>query len=193
MKDLKGTKTLTNLMAAFAGESQARNRYTYYSSIAKKEGFVEISNIFAETANHEKEHAKRLFKFLKESGTDVEITGSFPTVMSSTLDNLKASAAGENHEWVEMYPEFAKIAKEEGFPEIAVVFNNIAIAEKFHEARYKKHVERIEKNNVFTDENNTTWRCQNCGYTYEGKGAPEKCPACDHSKAHFARQCGAYK
>ena len=189
MKELKGTKTLNNLMAAFAGESQARNRYTYYTSIAKKEGYVEISKIFEETANHEKEHAKRLFKFLKESGVDVEITGTFPTVMSSTADNLKSSAEGENHEWSEMYPTFSKEAQDEGFSEIAAVFKSIAVAEKYHEERYKKFLDRIEKNSVFTDEASVTWKCQNCGYVHDGKGAPEKCPACAHPQAHFARLC----
>jgi len=187
MKDLKGTKTLTNLMAAFAGESQARNRYSYYSSIAKKEGFVEISKVFEETANHEKEHAKRLFKFLKDSGVDVEITGSFPTVMSNTLDNLKSAAAGENHEWAEMYPEFSKIAADEGLMEISTVFRNIAVAEKYHENRYNKLASYLETESMFVDTNEVTWRCNNCGFTHTGKKAPNKCPACDHPQAHFHR------
>lgn len=187
MKDLKGTKTLTNLMAAFAGESQARNRYTYYASIAKKEGLVKMSKIFEETANHEKEHAKRLFKFLKESGVDVEITGSFPTVMDGTADNLKSAAAGESHEWNEMYPSFSKVAKEEGFPEIAAVFSSIARAEQYHEERYLKQLDLLKNNIVFSDQTTVTWRCENCGYIHEGKDAIKKCPACDHSQAHFAR------
>ncbi|MBL6991883.1 MAG: rubrerythrin family protein [Bacteriovoracaceae bacterium] len=188
MDDLKNTKTLTNLMAAFAGESQARNRYTYYSSIAKKEGLIEISNIFAETANHEKEHAKRLFKFLKESGAEVEITGSFPTVLSDTASNLKSAAAGENHEWTQMYPSFAEIAQSEGFNIIAAVFTSIARAEKYHEELYKKHLERIEKNTVFTDQQEVTWRCNNCGYVHDGTTAPHKCPACEHPQAYFSRR-----
>lgn len=187
MTKLKGTKTLENLMKAFAGESQARNRYTYYSSIAKKEGYVEISNIFAETANHEKEHAKRLFKFLKESETDVEITETFPTTMSSTLDNLKASAAGENHEWNEMYPTFSTVAKEEGLTDISNAFKNIAIAEKYHEERYKKLAVLIETNTVFTEKKVIDWKCQNCGFLHNGTSAPDKCPACDHLQAHFMR------
>ncbi len=187
MKELKGTKTLNNLMAAFAGESQARNRYTYYSSVAKKEGYAKISEIFIETANHEKEHAKRLFKFLKESGVDVEITGTFPTAMSTTLENLKASAGGENHEWTEMYPAFEKIAKEEGFNEIAIAFRNIAVAEKYHENRYNELASLISEDRIFSDSSDVTWRCNNCGFTHTGKGAPKKCPACDHSQAHFHR------
>jgi len=187
MKELKGTKTLVNLMTAFSGESQARNRYTYYSSIAKKEGFVEISKIFEETANHEKEHAKRMFKFLKDSGTDVETTGSFPTVISTTAENLKSAASGENHEWTELYPEFSKIAAEEGFPEISSAFKSIAISEKFHEERYKKLLERIESNTVFSESKSIKWKCQNCGYIHEGTDAPDKCPSCIHPKAHFER------
>ncbi|MCK5074609.1 MAG: rubrerythrin family protein [Bacteriovoracaceae bacterium] len=187
MNDLKETKTLKNLMSAFAGESQARNRYTYYSSIAKKEGFIEISRIFEETANHEKEHAKRLFKFLKDSGVDVEISGTFPTLMSSTENNLKASAVGENHEWAEMYPTFAKEAQDEGFSKIAAVFKSIAVAEKFHEERYKRILDRIEENKVFSADNAVKWQCQNCGYIHRGNNALEECPACAHPKAYFAR------
>ena len=185
MSNLKGTKTLRNLMEAFAGESQARNRYSYYSSIAKNEGYVEIANIFAETSDHEKEHAKRIFKFLKDSGQNVEITGSFPTVMGSTADNLKSAAQGENHEWKEMYPTFAKIAKEESLNEIAAVFSSIAVAEQYHERRYKKLLDRVQSSKVFKSDSSVTWKCQNCGFIHEGTGAPEKCPACAHAKAHF--------
>lgn len=181
---LKGTKTEKNLMAAFAGESQARNRYTYYVSKAKKEGFVQIADIFEETANQEKEHAKRLFKFM--DGGETEITGSFPFgVNESTSDNLAASAAGENHEWTEMYPGFAKIAREEGFEEIAVVFESIAVAEKQHEKRYNDLKANIDAGSVFKKDQTVVWRCRNCGYIYEAATAPEKCPACAHPQAHF--------
>ena len=171
-------------MAAFAGESQARNRYTYYVSKAKKEGFVQIADIFEETANQEKEHAKRLFKFM--DGGETEITGSFPFgVNESTSDNLAASAAGENHEWTEMYPGFAKIAREEGFEEIAVVFESIAVAEKQHEKRYNDLKANIDAGSVFKKDQTVVWRCRNCGYIYEAATAPEKCPACAHPQAHF--------
>lgn len=184
MPSLKGTQTEKNLLTAFAGESQARNRYTYFASKAKKEGFVQISNIFDETANQEKEHAKRFFKFLE--GGELEITGGFPAgVIGSTLDNLKASAAGEHHEHTEMYPAFAKVAREEGFEEISAVFTAVAVAEKQHEKRYNDLAANIEADRVFKREQKATWRCQNCGYLYEGTEAPEKCPACDHPKAHF--------
>jgi rubrerythrin len=184
---LKGTKTEKNLLTAFAGESQARNRYTYFASKAKKEGYVQISKIFEETAGHEKEHAKRLFKFLE--GGDVEITASFPAgIIGSTLENLKASAEGENHEYTEMYPEFAKIAREEGFPEIATVMESIAVAEAYHEERYKAFIANIEKDQVFAKDSKITWRCQNCGFTHTGTKAPGKCPACDHPQAHFEKK-----
>ena len=184
MPSLKGTQTEKNLLTAFAGESQARNRYTYFASKAKKEGFVQISNIFDETANQEKEHAKRFFKFLE--GGELEITGGFPAgVIGSTLDNLKASAAGEHHEHTEMYPAFAKVAREEGFEEISAVFTAVAVAEKQPEKRYNDLAANIEADRVFKREQKATWRCQNCGYLYEGTEAPEKCPACDHPKAHF--------
>ncbi len=181
---LKGTKTEKNLLAAFAGESQARNRYSYFASKAKKEGYVQISKVFEETANHEKEHAKRLFKFLE--GGDVEIVAAFPAgEIGSTLENLKASAEGENHEYTEMYPEFARIAREEGFPEIAAVMENIAVAESYHEERYNAFIENIEKDRVFVKESEIVWRCQNCGYNHKGTTAPVVCPACDHPQAHF--------
>lgn len=184
MPNLKGTQTEKNLLTAFAGESQARNRYTYFASRAKKDGFVQISEIFAETAAQEKEHAERLFKFLE--GGEVEITGSFPAgVIGTTLENLKAAASGEHYEWTEMYPDFAKTARNEGFSEIAVVFENIAIAEKQHEKRYLDLAENIEKNRVFEREEEVVWRCKNCGYIHRGKSAPKKCPACAHPQAYF--------
>ena len=184
MPNLKGTQTEKNLLTAFAGESQARNRYTYFASRAKKDGFVQISEIFAETAAQEKEHAERLFKFLE--GGEVEITGSFPAgVIGTTLENLKAAAGGEHYEWTEMYPDFAKTARNEGFSEIAVVFENIAIAEKQHEKRYLDLAENIEKNRVFEREEEVVWRCKNCGYIHRGKSAPKKCPACAHPQAYF--------
>ncbi len=182
--ELKGSKTATNLMAAFAGESQARNRYTYFASKARKDGFVQMSKIFEETANQEKEHAKRLFKLM--DGGDMEITGAFPFgTVGTTLENLKASAAGENHEWTEMYPGFAKIAREEGFNDIADVFEAIAVAEKQHEKRYLDLAKNIENNKVFTKDQPVVWRCQNCGYLHESTDAPDKCAACAHPKAHF--------
>lgn len=182
--DLKGTQTEKNLMAAFAGESQARNRYTYFASKAKKDGFVQISKIFTETAEQEKEHAKRLFKFM--TGGDTEITGSFPFgAVGSTSDNLKAAAGGENYEWTDMYPSFAEKARDEGFNDVADVFNAIAIAEKQHEKRYLALAKNIDEDTVFTKGESTIWCCQNCGYLHEGNGAPDVCAACAHPKAHF--------
>ena len=184
MAELRGTQTEKNLMAAFAGESQARNRYTYYASKAKKEGLVQISEIFTETANQEKEHAKRLFKLLE--GGEVEITGAFPAgTIDSTTDNLKAAAAGENYEHTEMYPGFAKIVEEEGFTEIATVFRAIAVAEKQHEKRYLDLAANIDADRVFKRDSQQVWQCRNCGYLFEGNAAPDICPACDHAKAHF--------
>ena len=184
---LKGTRTEKNILTAFAGESQARNRYTYFASKAKKEGYVQISKIFEETAGHEKEHAKRLFKFLE--GGDVEIVAAFPAgVIGTTLENLKASAEGENHEYTEMYPEFARIAREEGFSEVATVMENIAVAEAYHEERYKAFIENIENDHVFVKADEISWRCQNCGFTHKGTTAPVKCPACDHPQAHFEKK-----
>ena len=184
MASLKGTQTEKNLLTAFAGESQARNRYTYFASKAKKEGYVQIAAIFEETANQEKEHAKRLFKFLE--GGEVEITGSFPAgVIGTTLENLKASAAGENYEHSTMYPEFAKTAREEGFEEIACVFEAIAVAEKYHEERYKALAENIEAGKIFKKDQPVRWRCRNCGYIHEGTEPPEQCPACAHPKGYF--------
>ena len=184
MPELKGSKTEANLLTSFAGESQARNRYTYYASAAKKEGFQQISAVFEETANQEKEHAKRLFKFLE--GGEVEVSASFPAgVIGSTLENLKDAAAGEHHEHTEMYPGFAKIAREEGFKQIAAVFEAIAVAEKQHEKRYNDLAANIEAGTVFKREKKVVWRCRNCGYLHEGAEAPKVCPACDHPQAHF--------
>jgi rubrerythrin len=184
MGSLKGTQTEKNLLTAFAGESQARNRYSYFASQAKKDGYVQMQFIFEETANQEKEHAKRLFKFLE--GGEVEITAAFPAgVIGSTLENLKASAEGENYEHTEMYPEFAKTAEEEGFNEIAAVFRNIAVAEKQHEKRYNDLIANIENDRVFKRDEEVTWRCRNCGFIITGTEPPEECPACAHPKAHF--------
>ena len=184
MTSLKGTRTEKNILKAFAGESQARNRYTYYASQAKKDGYVQISNFFEETANHEKAHAKSLFKLLE--GGVVEITDSFSAgKIGTTAENLKDAAAGENHEWTTMYPEFADIAEEEGFPQIAVVMRSIAKAEKMHEARYLALLANIESEKVFKKDKPVQWKCNNCGYIYEGTEAPEMCPACAHPKAYF--------
>ncbi|HOO77944.1 MAG TPA: rubrerythrin family protein [bacterium] len=182
--DLKGSKTARNLMAAFAGESQARNRYTYFSAQARKEGFRQISEIFEETADQEREHAKRLFKFM--TGAEQEIAGSFPFgVIGDTLANLKEGAAGENYEWTEMYPGFAKVAREEGFNEIADAFSAIAVAEQQHEKRYLALASNIENCRVFKREEPVVWRCMNCGYLHAGTDAPQLCPACAHPRAHF--------
>jgi rubrerythrin len=184
MAALKGTQTEKNLLAAFAGESQARNRYTYFASKAKKEGYVQISDIFTETADQEKEHAKRLFKLLE--GGEIEITGAFPAgTIDSTTENLKASAAGENYEHTEMYPGFAKVAEEEGFSDIADIFRAIAVAEKQHEKRYLDLAANIDAGQVFKRDTQQVWRCRNCGYLFEGNEAPDVCPACDHPQAHF--------
>ena len=181
---LKGTKTEANLVTAFAGESQARNRYTYFAAKAKKEGYEQIAFIFEETANQEKEHAKRLFKFLE--GGEVEISGSFPAgCIRSTKENLLDAAAGENHEHTSMYPDYAKIAREEGFNEIANVFMAIAVAEKQHEKRYLNLAANIETGRVFKRDKKVVWRCRNCGYLHEGDEAPDQCPACAHPQAHF--------
>lgn len=181
---LQGTQTEQNLLKAFAGESQARNRYTYFASKAKKDGFVQISTIFEETATQEKEHAKRFFKFLE--GGEVEITASFPAGMvGTTAENLKASADGELCEWETLYPEFAKIARAEGFEAVAIAFEMIAVAEKQHEARYRGLLANIENGTVFTKPEKVVWRCRNCGYTHEGESALKVCPACQHPQAHF--------
>ncbi|HJD96533.1 rubrerythrin [Mailhella massiliensis] len=184
MKSLKGTQTEKNILTAFAGESQARNRYTYFASQAKKDGYVEMQKAFEEIANQEKEHAKRLFKFLE--GGNVEITASFPAgVIGATLDNLKAAAAGENEEHSDMYPSFAKVADEEGFPVIAAVMRNIAVAEQHHEQRFLAFAAAIEAGTVFKSDKPRVWRCQNCGYVHEGLEAPESCPACAHPREYF--------
>lgn len=184
LANLKGSITEKNILGAFAGESQARNRYTYFASQAKKDGFEQIAAIFEETASQEKEHAKRLFKLLE--GGEVEITASFPAGMiGTTLENLRASASGENHEHVEMYPSFAKIAREEGFPGIANVFSAIGDAEKQHKARYIALANNIEAGVVFKREGKVKWRCRNCGYVHEAGEAPKVCPACAHPQAYF--------
>ncbi|MCP4674578.1 MAG: rubrerythrin family protein [Deltaproteobacteria bacterium] len=184
MPSIKGTQTEKNLLTAFAGESQARNRYNFFASKAKKEGLVQISSIFEETANQEKEHAKRFFKFLE--GGELAITAGFPAgVIGTTLENLNAAAAGENHEHIEMYPGFAKVARDEGFNDVAAVFEAIAVAEKQHEKRYKDLARNLEEGRVFKRDGKVTWRCRNCGYLHEGDEAPEACPACAHPQAHF--------
>ena len=184
MATLKGTRTEKNLLTAFAGESQARNRYTYAASQARKDGFVQIAKIFEETADQEKEHAKRLFKFLE--GGEVEIQASFPAgTIGTTAENLKAAAGGENYEWTQMYPEFAKTAREEGFDQIAGVFESIAVAEKQHEKRYLGLLANVENGTVFKKDEPVVWRCQNCGYIHEGTEAPISCPACAHPQDYF--------
>lgn len=184
MSALKGSQTEKNILTAFAGESQARNRYTYFASKAKKDGYVQISTIFEETANQEKEHAKRLFKLLE--GGEVEISAGFPAgVIGTTLENLQEAAAGENFEYTIMYPEFAKTAMEEGFKDIAAIFSAIAVAEKQHEKRYKDLAANIEAGRVFKREEKVTWRCRNCGYLHESNEAVDECPACEHKQAHF--------
>lgn len=181
---IKGTQTEKNILTAFAGESQARNRYTYFASKAREEGLMQISAIFEETANQEKEHAKRLFKFLE--GGEVEITAAFPAgVIGTTLENLKAAAAGEHYENTQMYPKFAKVAREEGFEEIAKVFEAIAVAERQHEKRYKELASNLEAGRVFKRNGKVIWRCRNCGYLHEGTEAPKVCPACAHPQGYF--------
>lgn len=197
MRSLKGTKTSENLLKAFAGESQARNRYTFYASAADKEGYKQIKNIFTETADNEKEHAKRFYKLLLEGLQDelpaaIEINAAFPVAQGTTLDNLTAAANGENEEWSELYPEFAQIAAEEGFPEIASVFKMIASVEKHHEERYKKLAENIANGTVFKKDEKVLWKCGNCGYVHEGAEAPDKCPACAHPQAYFELLVEAY-
>ena len=183
-KSIKGTQTEKNLLTSFAGESQARNRYTFFASVAKKEGFEQIPDIFTETANHEKQHDKRMFKYL-EGGT-VEITACYPAgVIGTTLENLQAAANGEHEEWAEAYPKFAEIAQKEGFPEIAAMYRNISVAEKNHEERYRAFVSNIEKAKVFAKDGEVVWQCRNCGYIHVGKEAPKACPACLHPQAYF--------
>jgi rubrerythrin len=184
MKSIKGSTTEKNLCASFAGESQARNRYTYFASVAKKEGFIQISNIFAETSENEKEHAKRMFKFLE--GGMVEITASFPAgKIGATTENLAASAAGEHEECTSLYPSFAKTARDEGFPEVGAMYESISVAEAQHEKRYRGLLANIEKGKVFKKDAKVKWRCSNCGYIHEGAEALKMCPACLHPQAHF--------
>ncbi|HPL82874.1 MAG TPA: rubrerythrin family protein [Candidatus Omnitrophota bacterium] len=183
-KSIKGSKTEKNLLAAFAGESQARNRYTYFASVAKKEGFEQISKIFLETADNEKEHAKVFFKHLE--GGDVEITAAFPAgVIKDTKSNLEAAAAGENLEWTTLYQDFSKIARDEGFPDVARSFEQVAKVERFHEARYRALINNIVNAEVFKKKSTIKWHCLNCGYVFEGEEAPNECPACKHPKAFF--------
>jgi len=184
MASIKGTKTEQNLLKAFAGESQARNRYTYFAGQAKKEGLEQIAAFFEETALNEKEHAKRFFKFLE--GGMVEITATYPAgVIGTTLENLKAAADGEKEEWGEIYPEFAKVAEEEGFKDVAAAFRLIAVAEKAHEARYRKLYENLQAGKVFESNGKIVWKCRNCGYLHEADKAPQMCPACLHPQAYF--------
>lgn len=181
---IKGTQTEKNLMQSFAGESQARMRYTYFASVAKKEGYEQMAAIFSETADQEKEHAKRMFKFLE--GGEVEVKACFPAgVIGTTIENLKAAAMGEHEEWADAYPHFADVAEAEGFPEIALMYRNIAVAEKGHEERYLAFVRNIENGTVFKKDEKVVWQCRNCGFIYEGTAAPELCPACAHPQAHF--------
>jgi len=181
---IRGTETEKNLLKSFAGESQARSRYTLYSKKAKKDGYMQISEMFAETAANELEHAKRFFRFLE--GGDVEITATYPTnQVGTTAENLQNAANGENEEWTEIYPGFAKVAESEGFPEIAEAYRNIAIVEKAHEDRYKKLLENIENNRVFKKEVEVEWKCKNCGFVHKGLEAMEVCPACLHPQSYF--------
>ncbi len=183
-KSIKGTKTEKNLLASFAGEAQARNRYTFFASAAKKEGYEQISRFFLETADNEKEHAKVFFKYLE--GGEVEITASYPAgIIGDTKSNLEAAAAGENMEWTVLYSDAAKVAKEEGFPEVARSFEQIAKVEKFHESRYRKLAANIAKGEVFKKKTAVKWHCINCGYIYEGDEAPKECPACKHPQAYY--------
>ena len=183
-KSLKGTKTEKNLLAAFAGESQARNRYTYFASVAKKEGYEQISAIFLETADNEKEHAKMFFKQLE--GGDVEITASYPAgQIKDTVANLEAAADGENMEWTRIYSDFAQTAQNEGFPEVARLFEQISKVEKFHEARYRKLINTLRNKEIFKKSAPVKWHCRECGFVFEGKEAPKECPACKHPQAYF--------
>lgn len=184
MKSLKGTQTEKNLLTAFAGESQARNRYTYAAGQARKDGFVQIAGIFEETANQEREHAKRFFKFLE--GGEVEIAAAFPAgTIGTTAENLEDAAAGEHYEHTEMYPGFAQVARDEGFEPVALVFEAVAVAEKQHEKRYRDLLENVKAGKVFKRDEPVVWRCLNCGYLHEGLEAPMACPACAHPQAHF--------
>lgn len=197
MKSMKGTRTAENLLKAFAGESQARNRYTFYASVADKEGYMQVRSIFLETADNEKEHAKRFYKLLLEGLKDelptmVEINAAYPVAQATTVDNLKAAASGEYEEWTNLYPTFAGVAAEEGFPEVAAAFRRIAEVEKRHEARYLKLAGNITDGSVFSRIAPTFWKCGNCGYIFEGAHAPEACPACLHPMAYFELFVEAY-
>ncbi|MCR1952772.1 MULTISPECIES: rubrerythrin [unclassified Clostridium] len=188
MKSLKGTKTAENLMKSFAGESQARTRYTYYSSVARKQGYVQIANIFMETAEQEKEHAKRFYKFLKDdfAGEAIEINAGYPVdLYDDTAKNLRAAAKGEHEEWSHDYPEFARVAREEGFPAVAVAYERIIEVENMHERRYNKLLKNIEEGKVFKKDESVLWKCTNCGYIFEGEEAPQVCPACLHPQGYF--------
>lgn len=191
MPSIKGTRTEQNLLKAFAGESQARMRYTYFSSVAKREGYEQISALFLETADNEKEHAKVFFKYLE--GGMVEITAAYPAgVIGTTAENLLEAAEGEKMEWSELYPDFADVAEKEGFPEIAASFREIAEVENWHERRYRKLLENVEKRRVFAREEPVRWKCRNCGYVHEGPEAPEICPACKHPQAYYELWCENY-
>lgn len=184
MKSIKGTQTEQNLLTAFAGEAQARNRYTYFASAAKKEGYEQIAALFLETADQEKEHAKRFFKYLE--GGSVSVTASFPAgTIDTTEENLKAAAMGENEEWTDMYPRFAQTADEEGFPEIAATFRAVIAAERAHEERYLKLLSRLTDGDFFIRDREIWWQCRNCGYVFKGAEAPKSCPACNHPQAYF--------
>ena len=194
MPTLKGTRTANNLLHAFAGESQARNRYTYYSSIAKKEGYVQIANIFEETANQEKEHAKRLMKLLNTElkGEALHVEGDFPIMLGTTAECLKAAAAGENEEWTDMYKRMAQEAREEGFEELAIKFENVGKVERSHEARYLRLLKNYKEGKTFKGDAPKGWKCRQCGFIYEGEEAPERCPTCGYPKAYFERMTENY-
>jgi rubrerythrin len=184
MKSLKGSQTEKNVLTAFAGESQARNRYTYFSSQARKDGYIQISNVFSETADQEREHAKRFFNFLE--GGDAKVAAEFPAGKVGTVaENLEAAAAGENHEWTTMYPGFAKVAREEGFEMVAKAFEAVSVSEKQHDRRYKGLLANVKGGKVFKRQEKVLWRCLNCGYIFEGEEAPKACPACLHPQAYF--------
>ncbi len=191
MLELKRSRTEKNLLAVFAGESQARTRYTFFASVAKKEGYEQISSIFQETADNEKEHAELFFKHLK--GEMVEITAAYPAgIIGSTLENLKAAAEGEKLEWGTLYPNFAEVAEEEGFSDVAKTFSMVAEVEKYHERRYLKLLANVEQGKVFKKDSPVKWKCRNCGYVYEGREAPDKCPVCEHPKSYYEVWCENY-
>lgn len=189
--ELKESQTEKNLLKSFAGESQARTRYTFFASVAKKEGYEQISAIFTETADNEKEHAQLFFKYLK--GGDVEITAAYPAgVIGTTAENLKAAAEGEKMEWGTLYPDFAEVAEKEGFPEIANTFRMVATVEEKHERRYRKLLANVKQGKVFKKDKVIKWKCRNCGHVYEGSEAPERCPVCDHARSYFEVWCENY-